>query len=46
MGVLFQGLLFDPSSYVVSIGEVVKLLAKGCEAFVASLVESELEPKD
>lgn len=40
MGVIFQRSLFEPSSSIVLIGELVALLGEGCEAFATCLVES------
>ena len=46
MELIFQGSLLDKESCIVTSAQVSKLLGQGCQAFIASLVDSNVEPTE
>lgn len=44
--VIFQGTWGSPITFIVSFHKPVRMIGRGCQAFVASLVESKFEEKD
>ena len=46
MELIFQGSLLDKSSCIVTCAQAQKLIAQGCQAFVASLVDSRVESRE